>query len=101
MRSSDEIDAVEVMSGPAMSYLVSTRLVGMVVALIPLYLVALFTSFLGTRLVTTSIYGMSPGLYDYYFHLYLPPTAILYSLVTVTVFAIKISLIHSYFAYYA
>src|SRR3546814_11469916 len=73
----------------------------MVGALIPLYLVALFTSFLGTRLVTTSIYGMSPGLYDYYYHLYLPPIDILYSLIKVTVFAIEVSLIHSYFGYYA
>src|SRR3546814_14634627 len=73
----------------------------MVGALIPLYLVALFTSFLGTRLVTTSIYGMSPGLYDYYFHLYLPPIDIIYSLIKVTVFAIEVSLIHSYFGYYA
>src|SRR3546814_19900 len=101
MRISDEIDALEVMSVPSMIYLVSARLVGMVVALIPLYLVALFTSFLGTRLVTTSIYGMSPGLYDYYFHLYLPPIDILYSLIKVTVFAIEVSLIHTSFGYYA
>src|SRR3546814_12335000 len=93
MRISDEIDALEVMSVPSMIYLVSTRLVGMVVALIPLYLVALFTSFLGTRLVTTSIYGMSPGLYDYYFHLYMPPIDILSSLIQGTVFALEVSLI--------
>src|SRR3546814_8137697 len=101
MRISDEIDARGVMAVLSLIYLVDTRLVGMVVALIPLYLVALFTSFLGTRLVTTSIYGMSPGLYDYYFHLYLPPIDILYSLIKVTVFAIEVSLIHSYFGYYA
>jgi len=94
MRISDEIDALEVMSIPSLTYLVCTRLVGMVVALIPLYLVALFTSFLGTRLVTTAVYGMSEGLYDYYFHLYLPPIDILYSLIKVTVFAVEVSLIH-------
>jgi phospholipid/cholesterol/gamma-HCH transport system permease protein len=44
---------------------------------------------------------MSPGLYDYYFHLYLPPIDILYSLIKVTVFAVEVSLIHSYFGYYA
>jgi phospholipid/cholesterol/gamma-HCH transport system permease protein len=101
MRISDEIDALEVMSIPSLTYLVCTRLVGMVAALIPLYLVALFTSFFGTRLVTTVVYGMSPGLYDYYFHLYLPPIDILYSLIKVTVFAVEVSLIHSYFGYFA
>src|SRR3546814_1156424 len=91
MRISDEIDALEVMSVPSMIYLVSTRLVGMVVALIPLYLVALFTSFLGTRLVTTSIYGMSPGLYDYYFHRSEEHTSELQSLMRISyaVFCLK------------
>ena len=79
MRISDEIDALEVMSIPSLVYLVCTRLVAMVVALIPLYLVAMFASFFGTRFVTTELFGMSPGLYDYYFHLYLPPIDILYS----------------------
>ena len=90
MRISDEIDALEVMSIPSLTYLVCTRLVAMVVALIPLYLVALFTSFFGTRLVTTDVFGMSPGLYDYYFHLYLPPIDILYSLIKVIVFAVEV-----------
>ena len=101
MRVSEEIDALEVMSIPSMTYLVCTRLVAMVVALIPLYLVALFTSFFGTRLMTTRVFDMSPGLYDYYFNLYLPPIDILYSLLKVIVFAIEISLIHSYYGYYA
>jgi len=101
MRVSEEIDALEVMSIPSIIYLVCTRLVAMVVALIPLYLVALFTSFFGTRLMTTEVFSMSPGLYDYYFNLYLPPIDILYSLLKVVVFAIEVSLIHSYYGYYA
>jgi phospholipid/cholesterol/gamma-HCH transport system permease protein len=101
MRISEEVDALEVMSVPSLPYLVSTRLVAMVGALIPLYLVAMFTSFYGTRLVNTQFFGMSPGLYDYYFHLYLPPIDIFYSVIKVVVFAVEVCLIHCYFGYYA
>ena len=101
MRISDEIDALEVMSIPSLVYLVSTRIVALVAALVPLYLVALFASFLGTRFVTTQLYGASPGLYDYYFSLYLPPIDVLYSLIKVVVFAIQVGLIHGYFGYHA
>jgi phospholipid/cholesterol/gamma-HCH transport system permease protein len=101
MRISEEVDALEVMSVPSLPYLVSTRLVAMVGALIPLYLVAMFTSFFATRLVNTQLFGMSPGLYDYYFHLYLPPIDIFYSVIKVVVFATEVCLIHCYFGYYA
>jgi phospholipid/cholesterol/gamma-HCH transport system permease protein len=101
MRISEEIDALEVMAVPSIVYLVCTRLVALVLALIPLYLVALFASFFGTRFVTTQFFGASPGLYDYYFRLYLPPVDILYSLIKVVVFALEVGLIHSYFGYYA
>ena len=101
MRISDEIDALEVMSVPSLVYLVSTRIVALVVALVPLYLVALFASFFGTRFVTTELFGASPGLYDYYFRLYLPPVDIFYSVVKVSVFALQVGLIHGYFGYHA
>lgn len=101
MRIADEIDALEVMSIPSLVYLVSTRIVALVVSLVPLYLVALFASFLGTRFVTTALFGVSPGQYDYYFELYLPPIDIVYSLIKVVVFALEVGLIHGYFGYYA
>jgi phospholipid/cholesterol/gamma-HCH transport system permease protein len=101
MRISDEVDALEVMGIPSLVFLVSTRLVATVIALVPLYLVALFASFFGTRFVSTQLFGLSPGIYDYYFHLYLPPIDIIYSLSKVIVFAILITLIHTYFGYFA
>jgi len=101
MRISDEIDALEVMSIPSLVYLVSTRIVALVAALVPLYLVAMFASFWGTRFVTTELFGASPGLYDYYFSLYLPPIDIAYSVAKVAVFALEVGLIHGYFGYYA
>src|SRR3546814_6058605 len=51
MRISEEIDALEVMSIPPIVYLVSTRIVALVMALVPLYLVAMFASFLDRKSV--------------------------------------------------
>jgi phospholipid/cholesterol/gamma-HCH transport system permease protein len=101
MRISEEIDALEVMSVRPVSYLVGTRVLAALVAIIPLYLIALFASFFATRLVTTEFFGLSPGVYDYYFRLYLPPIDILYSLIKACVFAVLVALIHCYYGFYA
>lgn len=101
MRISDEIDALEVMSIPSLVYLVSTRIVALVAALVPLYLVAMFASFWGTRFVTTEMFGASPGLYDYYFRLYLPTIDVVYSAIKAAIFAVEVGLIHCYFGYFA
>lgn len=101
MRVSDEIDAMETMGLPTLTYLASTRVVSTLVAVIPLYLVALFSSFFATRLVTVQGFGLSPGVYDYYFDLYLPPVDVLYSLIKVVVFSVMVVLIHCYHGYYA
>jgi phospholipid/cholesterol/gamma-HCH transport system permease protein len=101
MRISEEIDALEVMSVRPIHYLVGTRVLAALIAIIPLYLISLFASFFATRLVTTEFFGLSPGVYDYYFRLYLPPIDIFYSLVKAAVFAVVVALIHCYYGYNA
>jgi len=101
MRISDEIDALEVMSVPSFVYLVCTRVLAAFVCIIPLYLFSLYASFFATELVTTKFFGLSPGVYDHYFRLYLPPIDVAYSLAKAGVFAIAVSLIHCYYGYYA
>ncbi|MGH9138918.1 MAG: MlaE family ABC transporter permease [Acidimicrobiales bacterium] len=101
MRISDEIDALETMSIPSIVYLVCTRLAAIVLALVPLYMVSMFVLFFATRLVNVEQFDMSPGQYDYYFHLYLPPIDVLYSVIKVVVFCVEICLIHSYYGYFA
>jgi phospholipid/cholesterol/gamma-HCH transport system permease protein len=96
MRISEEIDALEVMGINALAYLVCTRLVATLATLIPLYLIALFSSFFATRLISVQFFGISPGVYDYYFHLYLPPIDVFYSVVKVVVFALIIVVVHCY-----
>ena len=44
---------------------------------------------------------MSTGVYDYYFHIYLPAIDIFYSVLKAVIFAVVITLIHCYYGYYA
>ncbi len=101
MRISEEIDALEVMGINSIAYLVCTRIAATVIALVPLYLLALFSSFFATKFISVQFFGMSEGVYDYYFHIYLPPQDVFYSVLKVVVFAFIVMFIHCYRGYYA
>lgn len=101
MRISEEIDALEVMAIPSMPFLVTTRVLAGLIAVIPLYIVGLLSSYFATRLTITRINGQSPGTYDHYFNTFLPPTDVLWSFAKVLIFAIVVILIHCYYGYYA
>ena len=101
MRISEEIDALEVMAVPSLPFLVTTRLIAGFVAVIPLYVIGLLSSYLSTRTIATAYYGQSSGTYDHYFRLFLPPTDILWSFGKVLVFAVIIVMTHCYYGYTA
>lgn len=101
MRINEEIDALEVMAMPTMRYLVSTRVVAALIAVTPLYLVSLFASYFATQLAVVKLYGLSGGTFGHYFHLFLPPIDVLYSLIKVWIFAAAVALIHCYYGYTA
>lgn len=101
MRISEEIDAVEVMAIPSMQFLVTTRVVGGLIAIVPLYVVGLLSSYVASRLVVTKFYGQSTGTYDHYFNQFLPPGDVLWSFGKVLVFAVVVILIHCYHGYTA
>ena len=101
MRISDEIDALDVMSVPSVVYVVSTRVAAALIALVPIYLISLLASFAATKWVSTGFYDLSPGVYDYYFRLYLPVIDIVYSVIKMIIFTFVVTLIHCYYGYYA
>jgi phospholipid/cholesterol/gamma-HCH transport system permease protein len=101
MRISEEIDALEVMAIPSLPYLVTTRVIAGVTAVIPLYIVGLLCSYLASREVTVVFYGQSAGTYDHYFHLFLPPVDVFWSFLKVIVFSVVIILVHCYYGYQA
>jgi phospholipid/cholesterol/gamma-HCH transport system permease protein len=101
MRISEEIDALEVMGIPSLPFLVTTRIIAALLAVIPLYIVALFASYLSPRLITVYVFGQSSGTYDHYFSVFLPPQDVLYSFLKLIVLAVLIILIHCYYGYSA
>nr|WP_307800783.1 ABC transporter permease [Aeromicrobium fastidiosum] len=101
MRISEEVDALETMAIPSMPFLVTTRVIAGLIAVVPLYIVGLLASYFATRLVVTQINGQSAGTYDHYFNTFLPPSDVLWSFAKVLIFAIVVILIHCYYGYYA
>ncbi|GAB3595821.1 ABC transporter permease [Angustibacter peucedani] len=101
MRISEEVDALEVMGLPSLPFLVTTRMIAGFIAVMPLYVIGLLSSYFATRFITTEYFGQSKGTYDHYFHLFLPPGDVLWSFLKVLVFAVVIILIHCYYGYTA
>ncbi|EFQ81871.1 hypothetical protein HMPREF0063_13073 [Aeromicrobium marinum DSM 15272] len=101
MRISEEVDALEVMAIPSLPFLVTTRVIAGLIAVIPLYIVGLLSSYFATRLTVTQVYGQSSGTYDHYFTTFLPPGDVLWSFAKVLIFAVVVILIHCYYGYYA
>lgn len=101
MRISEEIDALEAMAIPSISFLTATRVIAGFVAVIPLYIVGLLASYVMTRFVNTTLLGQSTGTYDHYFNLFLSPADVLWSFGKVLVFAFVLVLVHCYYGYNA
>jgi phospholipid/cholesterol/gamma-HCH transport system permease protein len=101
MRINEEIDALEAMAIRPISFLVSTRIVAGMIAITPLYAIAVILSFIASRVTTVFLLGQSSGLYDHYFSTFLNPIDLLWSFVQAIFVAITILLIHTYFGYFA
>ncbi|GAA2106419.1 MlaE family ABC transporter permease [Actinomadura alba] len=101
MRISEEIDALEGMGVPSLPYLVTTRIVAGVVAIVPLYAMGLLSSYLASRLITVLFNGQSTGTYDHYFNLFLTPVDVLWSFGKVLIFSVMVILAHCYYGYRA
>ncbi len=101
MRISEEVDALEGMGVPSLPYLVTTRILAGVIAIIPLYALGLVSSYFASRLVTVDFNHQSPGTYDHYFGLFLSPVDVLWSFLKVLIFAVVVILVHCFYGYRA
>jgi phospholipid/cholesterol/gamma-HCH transport system permease protein len=101
MRISEEIDALEVMAVPSLPYLVTTRILAGLIAVVPLYVIGLMSSYIATYSIEVFYFGQSPGTYSHYFHLFLPPLDVVWSFFKVLIFAIAVILIHCFYGYNA
>jgi phospholipid/cholesterol/gamma-HCH transport system permease protein len=101
MRINEEIDALESMGIRPVEYLVSTRIVAGMVAVTPLYAIAVILSFVASQFTTVVLLGQSGGLYSHYFDTFLNPIDLLWSFLQAILMAISILLVHTYFGYFA
>lgn len=101
MRVSEEVDALEVMAIHSIPYLVTTRIVAGFLAIIPIYSLALMSSYFATKLIVTYLYGQSTGAYEHYFFTFLIPRDIVMSLAMALIMTVVIMSIHCYYGYYA
>ena len=101
MRISEEIDALEVMGIRSIAYLASSRVLAGVIVVIPLYCIAILTSYLATYLGVTFFYGQSTGVYNHYFRTFLNPLDVIYSFLLAIVMAVVIMLVHTYYGFNA
>jgi phospholipid/cholesterol/gamma-HCH transport system permease protein len=101
MRINEEIDALETMGIHPIEYLVSTRIVAGMIAITPLYSIAVILSFLASRFTTVVLLGQSGGLYNHYFTTFLNPIDLLWSFLQAVLMALAILFIHTYYGYFA
>ncbi|MBO0865892.1 MAG: ABC transporter permease [Mycobacterium sp.] len=101
MRINEEIDALESMAIRPVSYLVSTRILAGMIAITPLYSIAVILSFLASQFTTVFLFGQSEGLYNHYFTTFLNPIDLLWSFLQAVLMALTILLIHTYYGYFA
>jgi phospholipid/cholesterol/gamma-HCH transport system permease protein len=101
MRVNEEIDALEVMSVPSLPYLVTTRLLAALIAVIPLYLLALSGAYIATQLAVLTIAHQGSGTYLHYFYLFLNRDDVFFSVLKVIVFAILVTVVHCYYGFTA
>lgn len=101
MRINEEIDALESMGIRSVEYLVSTRIVAGMLAITPLYSIAVILSFLASQFTTVVLLGQSGGLYGHYFTTFLNPVDLLWSFLQALLMAVAILLVHTYHGYFA
>ncbi|MHA3021659.1 MlaE family ABC transporter permease [Mycobacterium sp. BMJ-28] len=101
MRIAEEIDALDAVAVRPIPYLVTTRLMASVIAVIPLYVACLAVSYLTTQVVVYLISGGSTGSYLHYFGLMLSGQDIVYSLIKAIIFVWISSTIQCYYGFYA
>jgi phospholipid/cholesterol/gamma-HCH transport system permease protein len=97
MKIYEEIDALEVMAVSAMRYVVATRVVACMIAILPLYLVGLIGSYVASQVSVVVLFGQSPGQYDHYFSTFIQGRDIFYSIIKILLFALLLALIHCWY----
>lgn len=101
MRIHEEIDALSVMAVHPLRYLVTTRVVAAMTAIVPLYLIGLIGSWMASEAAVVLLFDQSPGTYEHYFDTFISGRDVFLSFVKIMVFALLVSLIHCWYGFNA
>jgi phospholipid/cholesterol/gamma-HCH transport system permease protein len=101
MRIAEEIDALDSLAIRSIPFLVTTRLMASVIAVIPLYVACLAVTYLTCQVVAEVISGGSIGPYLHYFSMMLNGKDISYSVLKCVVFVWISSTLQCYYGFYA
>ncbi|MCA2209813.1 MULTISPECIES: ABC transporter permease [Nocardia] len=101
MRISEEIDALDSIAIRPLPYLVSTRMMAAVIAIVPLYCIGLVMAYLSCAVTVQLIGGTAAGTYSHYFYQFLVPTDVLYSLLKAIIFVMITTFIQCYYGFFA
>ncbi len=98
MKLHEEVDALEVMAVSAMRYVVTTRVIACMVAILPLYMIGLIGSYIASQASVVILFGQSPGQYDHYFSTFIQGGRdIVFSIIKILIFSLAVALIHSWY----
>lgn len=101
MRAHEEIDALEAMALSPVEYLIATRVVATMVAIVPLYLLGLAGSYVATQVSVTVVFGQPLGTFNHYFHTFINGGDIALSVIKILAFALSVALIHCWYGFTA
>ncbi|WP_280248683.1 ABC transporter permease [Nocardia abscessus] len=101
MRISEEIDAMECLGLRSIPFVVTTRVIAGVVAIVPTFLVTLILSYLACAAIVVGVHGQASGVYQHYFDQFVSGPDIAAAVLKVLVFGIAVILIHCYQGFFA
>jgi phospholipid/cholesterol/gamma-HCH transport system permease protein len=101
MRISEEIDALESVAIRPMPYLVTTRIIAAMIAIVPLYCLGLAGAYISCKLTVSLIGGASGGTYMHYFYQFLISTDVLYSMAKAMIFVALTTFTQCYYGFFA
>ncbi|MEV6768745.1 ABC transporter permease [Nocardia sp. NPDC051030] len=100
-RISEEIDALESLGLRSIPFVVTTRVIAGVVAIVPTFLIALILAYVSCAAVVTIVHGQSGGVYDHYFYQFVNGWDVVAAVIKVLVFGVAVILIHCYQGFFA
>jgi phospholipid/cholesterol/gamma-HCH transport system permease protein len=80
-----------------MRYVVTTRVIATMLAILPLYLIGLIGSYVASQWSVVILFGQSPGQYSHYFSALIQGRDIMFSIIKILIFSLDVALIHSWY----